>query len=75
MLLEVLSSADGLDSRDRPLAALREERAGVFLASVNCFVAYVSPLGGWRPSFGDTPILDITHWVPLPELPRESAVV
>jgi len=37
MLLEVLSSADGLDSRDRPLAALREERAGVFLDERHLF--------------------------------------
>jgi hypothetical protein len=29
--IEVLSFTNDLDSRDRPLAAVREERAGVFL--------------------------------------------
>jgi len=44
--------------------------------NVTYSVAYVSPVdGGWRLSFGDTPILNITHWMPLPELPQGSAVV
>ena len=43
--------------------------------SVNYFVAYVSPGGQWHLSFGDTPIRNITHWMPLPELPQESVVV
>jgi len=38
--------------------------------SVSYFVAYVSPLGGWCLAFGDSPILNITHWMPLPELPK-----
>ena len=43
--------------------------------SVSCFVAYVSPLGGWRLSFGDTLIRNITHWMPLPDLPQGSVAV
>ena len=43
--------------------------------SVNYFVAYVSPLGGWCLAFGDSPILNVTHWMPLPELPQGSVVV
>ena len=43
--------------------------------SVSYFVAYVSPGGQWHLAFGDGPILNITHWMPLPELPQGSAVV
>jgi Protein of unknown function (DUF551) len=46
-----------------------------FWMSVSNFVAYVSPLGGWHLSFGGTPILYITHWMPRPDLPNGSAVV
>jgi hypothetical protein len=43
--------------------------------SVNYGVAYVS-LGGQRHLFfGDGPILNITHWMPLPELPQGSVAV
>ena len=43
--------------------------------SVSYFVAYVSPGGQWHLAFGDGPILNITHWMPLPELPQGSIVV
>jgi hypothetical protein len=49
--------------------------SGTPLPSVNYFVAYVSPGGQWHLAFGDGPILNITHWMPLPELPQGSAVV
>jgi len=43
--------------------------------SVRYFVACVSPVGGkWHLSFGDTPIQNITHWMPLPELPQGSVM-
>jgi hypothetical protein len=39
-------------------------------------VAYISPLDGkWHMAFGDMAVQHITHWLPLPELPRGSAVV
>ena len=39
-------------------------------------VAYVSPMDKeWHLSFGDTLIQNITHWMPLPELPQVSTVV
>ena len=34
--------------------------------SIGYFVAYVSPTGMWHLSFGDAPILNITHRMPLP---------
>ncbi len=44
--------------------------------SVTYFVAYISPMDwNWHLSFGDTTIQNITHWMPLPELPQGSAVV
>ena len=43
--------------------------------SVTYYVAYVSLVGGkWHLSFGDSPILNITHWMPLPDLPQGSVV-
>jgi hypothetical protein len=43
--------------------------------SVTYFVAYVSPGGQWHLSFGDGPILNIAHWMPLPELSQGSVAV
>ena len=44
--------------------------------AVTYFVAYVSPMDGkWHLSLGDTVVRHITHWMPLPELPKGSAVV
>jgi hypothetical protein len=40
--------------------------------SVSYYVAYVLPLGGWYLALGDLPILNITHWMPLAELPKGS---
>jgi hypothetical protein len=38
-------------------------------------MAYVSPQDGkWHLSFGDTTVSHITHWMPLPELPKGSTV-
>ena len=39
-------------------------------------LAYVSPRDGkWYLSFGSTRSMNVTHWMPLPELPQGSAVV
>ena len=43
--------------------------------NVSYFVPYVSPLDGWHLSFGDMPILNITHGMPLLELPQGSVEV
>ena len=43
--------------------------------SARYIVAYISPEGGWYLSFEHSPIQNITHWMPLPELPQGSAVV
>ena len=44
--------------------------------SVTYSVAYFPPVDwGWHLAFGGTPILNITHWMPLPELPQGSLVV
>jgi hypothetical protein len=43
--------------------------------AVTYHVAYVSPMDGkWHLAFGDTIVQHITHWMPLPELPKGSAV-
>jgi len=39
-------------------------------------LAYVSPRDGkWYLSIGSARSLNVTHWMPLPELPQGSAVV
>lgn len=39
-------------------------------------LAYVSPRDGkWYLSFGSTRSMNVTHWMPLPELPQGSVVV
>ena len=43
--------------------------------SVAYYVAFVSPAGQWYLSFGNSPILGITHWMSLPELPQGGVVV
>ena len=73
---EVLSFANDLDSRDRPLTAFGKNMMVCSWMGVSYFVAYVMPVGGkWHLTFGDTPIQNITHWMPLPELPQGSVAV
>jgi hypothetical protein len=38
-------------------------------------LAYVSPRDGkWYQSFGSTRSMNVTHWIPLPELPQGNAM-
>jgi hypothetical protein len=44
--------------------------------SVTYYVAYILAMDKkWHLSFGNGPIMNITHWMPLPELPPGSGVV
>ena len=44
--------------------------------AVTYFVAYVSPQDKkWHLAFCDTEARHITHWMPLPELPKGSVLV
>lgn len=41
--------------------------------SESYFVAYVAPGGKWwYLSFGNTPLHNITHWMPLPDQPQDG---
>jgi len=61
--------------RDRPLAAHWNESAGVFLDERKLFRGIRLAIRWVALSFGDMPVLNITHWMPLPELPQGSVVV
>jgi len=51
---------------ESPLPPIGKRMLACSWMRVNSWVAYLSAGGAWYLAFGDGPILNITHWMPLP---------
>ena len=71
----MIRSMDWIPVTDRLPAFGKNVLACSWLA-VTYYVAYVSPVDGkWHQSFGDMTIQHITHWMPLPVMPKGNVIV